>query len=339
LIARKQSGALTMHSHSIDQWAHEHVFLGERHDANERRTWLVVWLTVAMMVAEIVAGSVFGSMALLADGWHMSTHATAIGIAAFAYRYARTHAHDPRFSFGTGKLGELAAFASALILAVVAVLIAYESAMRLFAPVAIHFGEAILIAFLGLAVNLVSAWLLFDHDDHAHAHHHHHAHHHDHGHDHHEDHHHSHGDTNLTAAYTHVLADALTSVLALIALFAGYLYGWTWPDPVIGIVGALVIARWSWTLIGTTAGVLADTVSSPALTETIRRRLEVGSDRVSDLHLWRLGPGHTGVIAAVVADDPQAPDTYKARLSGIPGLSHITVEVHCCPGPHSAVAA
>jgi cation diffusion facilitator family transporter len=324
-----------MHTHSIDKWAHEHVFLGERHAANERRTWLVVWLTATMMVAEIVAGSVFGSMALLADGWHMSTHAAAIGIAALAYRYARTHAHDPRFSFGTGKLGELAAFASALILGVVAALIVYESAIRLYAPVAIHFGEAILVALLGLAVNLVSAWLLFDDEHHDHAHHHEHAH----GNDHHDHHHHSHSDTNLTAAYTHVLADALTSVLALIALLAGYAYGWTWPDPVIGIVGALVIARWSWVLIRSTASVLLDAVPSPALTNTIRQRLETGSDRVSDLHLWRLGPGHTGVIAAIVSDHPQAPDVYKAQLSGIPGLSHVTIEVHRCSEMHPAIAA
>jgi cation diffusion facilitator family transporter len=323
-----------MHTHSMAKWEHDHLFLGEQHAANERRTWLVVWLTAAMMVAEIVAGSVFGSMALLADGWHMSTHAAAIGIAAMAYRYARTHAHDSRFSFGTGKLGELAAFASALILGVVAALIAYESANRLFAPVAIRFGEAIAIALLGLGVNLVSAWLLFDrsHDG---------AHRHDHAHgdDDHHHHHHGHGDTNLTAAYTHVLADALTSVLAIVALLAGYLYGWVWPDPVIGIFGALVIARWSWVLIRSTAGVLLDAVPSPALATAIRQRLETGSDRVSDLHLWRLGPGHTGVIAAIVTDQPQSPDQYKTRLAGIAGLSHVTIEVHRCAEKHPAAAA
>src|SRR4051794_36905256 len=230
-----------MHAHSLDRFTHEHVFLGTRHERNERRVWLVVGLTFAMMVAEIVGGTLFGSMALVADGWHMSTHAAALAIAALAYRFARTHAHDPRFSFGTGKLGELAAFASAVILAMIALFIGYESVTRLISPVPIRFGEAIPIAVLGLGVNLASAWLLHDHDHHAHAHGHHHGddHAHDHGH-----HGHEHHDTNIRAAYVHVLADALTSVLAIIALVAGLSFGWVWLDPVMGLVGTGVIAAW-----------------------------------------------------------------------------------------------
>lgn len=308
-----------MHTHSLKAWRHEHVFLGTRHDENERRTWLVVALTAAMMVVEIVGGTIFGSMALVADGWHMSTHAGALAIAALAYRFARRHAHDERFAFGTGKLGELAAFSSAMILAMIAVLIGYESALRLFEPLPIGFDQAIAIALVGLAVNLGSAWLL--RDGHGGG-----VHHHDHGnagHDHHHDH-------NLRAAYVHVLADAFTSVLAITALLAGRFLGWSWMDPVMGIVGALVIAYWSLGLLRSSGAVLLDTVPDARLAAELRRRLEQGSDKVADLHLWRLGPGHMGVVASVVSDAPQAPEVYKARLAGVVGLSHITVEVHAC---------
>lgn len=206
-----------MHSHSIDPWQHNHAFLGTKHDRNERRTWFVVAITSVMMIAEITGGGIFGSMALVADGWHMSTHAAALAIAALAYRFSRKHVHDPRFSFGTGKLGELAGFASAVILALIALFIGYESAVRILNPVAISFNEAIFIAVLGLAVNLLCAWLLReDHDHHRHEHHH--------------DHHHQHQDQNLRSAYVHVLADALTSVLAIIALLAAGFsagHGWT----------------------------------------------------------------------------------------------------------------
>lgn len=315
-----------MHTHSLKDWRHDHVFLGADHSRNERRTWLVVGLTAAMMVAEIAGGTIFGSMALVADGWHMSTHAAALTIAALAYRFARKHAHNAQFTFGTGKLGELAAFASAMILAVVAVLIGYESAIRLWQPVAISFDQALVIAGVGLAVNLGSAWLLHDgHDDHAHDHPHAHEgeHHHDHGHHHHQDH-------NLRAAYFHVLADALTSVLAIAALLAGRFYQWTWMDPAVGIVGALMIAHWSIGLMRASGAVLLDVVPDARLAGEIRRRLEIGDDRLADLHLWRLGPGHIGLIASVVSDAPQAPDAYKARLAGLHGLSHVTVEVHAC---------
>jgi cation diffusion facilitator family transporter len=324
---------------------HEHVFLGKDHEKNERRTWFVVALTSAMMIAEIIAGTLFGSMALLADGWHMSTHAAALAIAAVAYRLARKHAHNPRFSFGTGKLGELAGFSSALILAMIALFIGYESVLRLIDPVPIQFDEAILVACIGLGVNLVSAWLLAgDHHHHHgheddHGHHDHHGHR-QHGHEHDEHDHHAHGhdkhaghDTNLRAAYMHVLADALTSVLAIIALLAGRFYGWNWLDPVMGIVGALVISRWSWGLIRSAGSVLLDVVPSQNVAAAIRKRLEVFGDHVADLHLWRLGPGHVGVIASVVSDRPQPPEAYKARLRGIDNLSHITVEVHSSADP------
>jgi cation diffusion facilitator family transporter len=311
-----------MHAHSLSDWRHDHVFLGEAHDRNERRTWAVVGLTAAMMVAEIAGGTIFGSMALLADGWHMSTHAGALAIAAGAYRYARRHARDPRFAFGTGKLGDLAGFASAIVLAMVSLGIGYESALRLFQPVTIHYGEAVAIAVVGLAVNLLSAWLLWD-DHHRH---------HEHDDDHH--HHHHHHDHNLRAAYWHVLADALTSILAIAGLLAAWAYGWTWLDPVIGIVGAGVIAHWSWRLIREAGAVLLDAAPNVALEQAIRERLEQGHDRIADLHVWRLGPGHHGAIVSLVADEPAPVATYKARLADVAGLSHVTVEVHRCSGAH-----
>jgi cation diffusion facilitator family transporter len=296
----------------------------------------VVALTAAMMVAEIVGGTMFGSMAVVADGWHMSTHAGALAIAALAYRFARHHARDPRFTFGTGKVGELAAFCSAVILAMVAAAIGYEAVTRLFAPVAIDFAQATWLAVLGLCVNLASAWLLFDdghHAEHGHAH--------DDGHAHEHAHHHHHGhDSNIRAAYVHVLADALTSVLAILGLLAGRFYGWVWMDPLMALVGVCVILSWSVGLVRTAGTVLLDMVPDRHLAGTIRKRLEVDGDRVCDLHLWRLGPGHAGLIASVVADRPQAPSAYKQRLEGIAGLSHITVEVHACEGEaHGRAAA
>jgi cation diffusion facilitator family transporter len=309
-----------MHGHTLSAWRHEHVFLGQAHDRNERRTWWVVGLTAGMMVAEIAGGMLYGSMALLADGWHMSTHAGALGIAAFAYRYARRHARDPRFAFGTGKLADLAGFASAIILAMVSLGIIYESVMRLFQPAVIHYGEAMAIAVVGLIVNLASAVLL-GHDDH-----------HDHDHDH--DHHHYHHDHNLRAAYWHVLADALTSVLAIVALGAAWAYGWTWLDPAVGVLGALVIAQWSWRLIRDSGAVLLDAVPDRELEREIRERLEVGHDRIADLHVWRLGPGHQGAIVSLVSDEPEPVGHYKARLETLPQLSHLTIEVHRCPDSH-----
>lgn len=307
-----------MHTDTLDHWTHDHAFLGAKHAEHERRTWLVVALTAAMMVGEIVGGTIYGSMALVADGWHMSTHAGALAIAALAYRYARKHAHDARFCFGTGKLGELAGYSSALILALVALLIGYKSIARLFDPVSIGFDEAIVIAGIGLAVNLASAWLLREQHEHEHEH---------------QDGHH-HQDHNLRAAYLHVLADALTSVLAIVALLAGRQYGWTWMDPAMGMVGALLIAHWSIRLLRSSGAVLLDAALDTGLAAQIKERLEVGTDRVADLHVWRVGPGHAAVIAALVTDHPMAIDQYKARLRAIGGLSHITIEVHACPDLH-----
>lgn len=319
-----------MHSHSLENWTHDHNFLGAQHARNEQRTWLVVWLTLSMMVAEIVGGSLFGSMALLADGWHMSTHAVAIGIAALAYRYARRHADNRRFTFGTGKFGELAAFTSAVVLGMVAVMVAYESLLRMADPKPIAYGEAIAIAVLGLAVNLVSAWLLReDHDHHHHGHDH--SHHHDLTHDH--AHAHQHRDNNLRAAYVHVLADAATSVMAIAALILARAFGWVWIDPVVGLVGSLVIASWAYGLIKSAGAVLIDVVPDSSIADGIRSRLEVDGDRISDLHLWQVGPGHYSAIVTIVTDHPQPPASYKASLRELKQLSHVTVEVDRCIHP------
>lgn len=319
-----------MHSHTLDNWRHEHVFLGAAHERNERRTWAVVALTSAMMAVEIAGGLLFGSMALLADGWHMSTHAGALAIAAFAYRYARRHARDPRFAFGTGKLGDLAGFASAIVLAMVALTLAWESLLRLYQPVAIQYAEATAIAVVGLAVNLLSAWMLGAGHPHGH--------HHDHDHDHDDAHqhagHHAHDDHNMRAAFRHVLADALTSVLAIAGLGAAWAWGWTWLDPAVGILGAAVIALWSWRLVRDAGAVLLDAAPDAELIGRIRERLERGDDRIADLHVWRLGPGHHGAIVSLVADRPQPVEAYKALLSDVAGLSHVTVEVHRCGGAH-----
>lgn len=303
---------------------HHHVFLGAEHQRNERRVWLVIALTASMMVAEILAGKLYGSMALVADGWHMSTHAGAMLITALAYGYARRHAANPRFSFGTGKMGDLAGFASAVVLAIVALLIAWESFLRLTNPVPIRFEQAIAVAVIGLVVNLVSARLL--HGGHGH---HHHGH--DHGHDHHHaDHDHGrHGhDNNLRAAYLHVLADALTSVLAIAALLVGRSYGWLWADPAMGVVGALVIARWSWGLIRDAGGVLLDApAEGPQVRQEIEDILAATGDTLKDLHVWQIGPGHFAAIISVASATPQPAQRHKALLLPVHELSHVTVEV------------
>jgi cation diffusion facilitator family transporter len=308
-----------MHTNSLDQWTHEHDFLGEHHSRNERRTWIVVALTAIMMVGEIVAGTVFGSMALLADGWHMATHAAALGIAGLAYLLARQHARNSRFAFGTGKFGDLAAFSSAIILAMIAVQVAYESAVRLVHPVSIAYGEAIFVAALGLGVNLISAWLLRDDHDH------HHGHDHSHGHRH---------DNNLRAAYIHVLADAATSILAISALVVAMYCQWVWADPAVGIVGSLVIASWAYGLIRDSGAVLLDVSADRKLESAIRDRLETQGDRVTDLHLWQVGPGHRAAVISIVSDNPASPAIYKKRLGGLKGLSHVTVEVETCRDAH-----
>ncbi|MCX7322262.1 MAG: CDF family Co(II)/Ni(II) efflux transporter DmeF [Hyphomicrobiales bacterium] len=305
-----------MSINDTDHLAHDHVFLGRDHDANTRRTLWVVVLTTLMMVGEIVAGMMFNSMALLADGFHMATHAVARAVAAGAYAFARRNAHNRRFSFGTGKVGDLAGFASALVLAIVAFGIAVESVQRLLDPSTVAFGEATVIAVIGLVVNIVSALLLSGHHDHDH---------HDHGH---HDHHHGHGaqhhDNNLRAAFTHVLADALTSVLAIVALLAGRYLGWVWLDPVMGIVGGIVIAAWSWHLLRDTSAVLLD-ASDPHLEAEIRDEVErPGDARIFDLHVWRVGPGaHAAIVAFAGGASVEA---VRQRLSAVHELRHVTVE-------------
>jgi len=314
-----------MHIHKLDTWRHGHIFFDlEVSRANERRTLLVVVLTAATMVVEIAAGWWFNSMALLADGWHMATHAGALGIAVFAYRYQRRHAADPRFTFGAGMVETLGGFTSAVILGVVVVLMIWESGERLVRPLAISFDEAMAVAVLGLAVNLISAWILGA----GHAHGHHHGHDHDHGHHRGPKHGHDH---NLRAAYLHVLADALTSVLAIVALLCGKLLGWIWMDAAMGIVGALVISRWAYGLLKDSGRVLLDSAVSDDTADAVRRAIEDDSDnRVVDLHLWRVGPQHLGAIVSLVTHYPRPVEHYKALLAPFRDLAHVTVEVNVC---------
>ncbi|PNW93697.1 CDF family Co(II)/Ni(II) efflux transporter DmeF [Burkholderia pseudomallei] len=408
---------------------HDHVFLGAAHGQNERRTWTVIALCTAMMIAEIVGGTLFGSLALVADGLHMSTHAGAMLIAALAYTYARRHASDARFVFGTGKLGDLAGFTSAIVLAMIALLIAYEAIARFLSPVPIHFDEAIPIAVLGLLVNLASVWLLSG-DHHGHSHHHGHAAHHAHGDEaqtistgagvfavsifedgvppvfrispaakqaciagaratittiradgshqtfdmaergdrlesidaipephaftaivrlhgsehsltfveHEHAHHHGHGgskdvtarDHNIRSAYIHVIADAAVSVLAIVGLVLARAFGWMWMDPLAGIVGALVIANWSYGLMRDTGRILLDVSPDTRLADNVRRSIESGGDRVTDLHVWRLGPGHMSAVVSVATGDPARDSRfYHQLLKRFTSLSHVTVEVHC----------
>ena len=306
--------------------SHSHVFLGEGHDKNERRTWAVIALCAVMMVAEIVGGLLFGSIALVADGLHMSTHASALLLAALAYRYARRHADDPRFSFGTGKLGDLAGFSSAIVLLMIAFLIGYEAVARLIAPVPISFNEAIPIAVLGLIVNIASALLLSGGGT---SHSHDHDHSHDHSHDHAHDHAHgkAHRDNNMRAAVIHVLADAIVSVLVIAGLLLGRTFGWLFMDPLAGLVGAAVIASWSYGLIRDTGAILLDMNPDRGMAERVRATIERDGDRLEDLHLWRLGPGHLGAILSVVTTKPRDAGHYRRLLRHFHNLSHVTVEV------------
>ena len=386
--------------------AHSHVFLGEGHEHAEQRTWWVIWLCGAMMALEIVGGLLFGSIALVADGLHMSTHAGALLLAALAYSYARRHATDARFTFGTGKLGDLAGFTSAIVLAMIALLIGWEAVTRLLAPVPIAFAEAIPIAVLGLGVNVASAWLLGG----SHHHRHHHAHaaeahtvdlggvpvtleihedgvpprfrvhadiaaaaltaetvrpggarqtfafrpiggglesideipephgftvqlrhgaataevlfeEHDHGHAA------AHRDNNMRAAVIHVMADAAVSALVIAGLLLARAFGWLWMDPLAGIIGACVIASWAWGLVRDTGGILLDMDPDPRLTSRLRQEIEADGDRLADLHVWRLGPGHLGAVLSVVTGKDRRPEDYHRRLRHFPSLSHVTVEV------------
>jgi Co/Zn/Cd efflux system component len=403
-------------THDTAPFNHSHVFLGAGHETAERKTRAVIWLCTAMMIAEIAGGSLFGSIALVADGLHMSTHAGALLLAALAYHYARKHADDSRFTFGTGKFGDLAGFTSAIILAMIALLIGYEAIRRLFAPVPIHFAEAIPIACLGLAVNVVSAWILSGGGHH---------HHHGHGHDHaphgdaahriaasggsllldifedgvpprfqlraetgvlprpsavvietlrpdgtrqafemvdrggylesaepvpephefqalvrtggamhavpFEEHEHAHGtahrDNNLRAAVVHVMADAAVSAFVIAGLLLARAFGWVWMDPLAGIVGACVIASWSFGLIRDTGAILLDMNPDRSMSDHLRQTIETDGDKIADLHVWRLGPGHLGAIVSVSTKQARGAAYYRARLAKFRSLSHLTVEV------------
>lgn len=298
----------------LAELSHDHVFLGSSHDENARRTLWVVGLTAIMMVGEIVAGYLTGSMALLADGFHMATHAGALSVAAGAYAYAKRHAGSARFSFGTGKVGDLAGFASALVLGLIALGIGVESLLRLFNPVGVDFGTATWIAALGLVVNVVSALLLSN------GHHHHHDDHH-----HHQGHHHKGHDNNLRSAYFHVIADALTSVLAIVALVGGRYLGWVWMDAGMGIIGAIVIARWSWTLMRDTAAVLLDTADNHVADE-VRELVEAPGDaKITDLHVWRVGPEAHAAIVEVASR--VSVELLRDRLKPVHEIAHLTVAV------------
>ena len=306
-----------MHIHTLQKWKHRHRYnIEDGH--GERNTRRVIVLTLSMMIIEITAGYLFGSMALLADGWHMGTHAVALGITAFAYYYARRHSDNPNYSFGTGKVAVLGGFTSAVVLGVIALMIGVESIQRLISPQPIRFNEAIAVAFVGLVVNVISAFLLQEKHDH-----HHEGHAHDHGHTQ------KFRDHNLRAAYFHVLADALTSVLAIIALFTGKAFGWIWMDPIMGIVGALIISRWSYGLLVDTGKVLLDRDVNQEAVKEIRAIIEADSDnRVADLHVWRVGSHHLSAIVSIVTHYPKSPDHYKNLLADYDEIAHVTVEVN-----------
>jgi len=316
---------MSQHTHDLSPWQHDHRFDAGNPRGESRTRWVLV-LTVLTMVAEIGAGWWTGSMALLADGWHMGTHAIALGVAAVAYALARRHASDRRFSFGTWKIEVLGSFASALVLGLVALGIVGESLIRLWRAEPIEAGTALWVAGIGLVVNLVSAWLLHGGEGHDHAHP-------DHGHDHGHDH--AHHDLNLRAAYVHVLADALTSVLAIAALGGALWLGWTWLDPLVGVLGAVVIAVWAVGLLRESSAVLLDREMDHPLARRIREDLESDGDaKVADLHVWRVGRDRFAAIACLVADVPLAPSVYRARLDHHRQLAHLSLEVNRCPGPH-----
>jgi len=307
-----------MHIHKLAQWQHGHNYFVHR-EQNEKNTQKVMGLTAVTMVVEIVAGVAFGSMALLADGWHMGTHVAAFLITLFAYSYSRKNANNPDFTFGPGKINVLGGFASAVALAVVALIMAVESVGRFFSPVEIHYGQSILVAVVGLAVNVVSAFLL--HGSHGHDHHHGHSHGNE---NHHEDH-------NLKAAYFHVLADALTSVLAIVALLFGSLFGWWALDPAMGIVGAIVITRWTWGLLKESSAILLDAGVKKEVREEIKDVIEADADnRVTDIHVWKVGPHHLAVLLTLVTHYPRSSGEYKKLLVGFDQLKHITIEVIKC---------
>lgn len=315
-----------MHTENLSNWIHDHVF-DTGNDAAERSTRVVMWITAVMMVVEIAAGWWYNSMALLADGWHMSSHAVAIGLSAMAYATARRYAKDPRFAFGTWKIEILGGFASAIFLLGVAVMMVVGSVERIVSPQPIQYQEAIVIAILGLAVNVVCALILgkAHHHDHGHSH----------GHDHDHDHHDHHHDLNLKSAYLHVIADAATSVLAIVALFGGWMYGWSWLDPVMGIVGAVLVAVWAKGLIVDTGKVLLDREMDHPVVDGIREVVETGADggdtRIADLHVWRVGKQvYSCAMTVVTHDAALTPDVVRERLSVHEEIVHSTIEIHHC---------
>ena len=309
-----------MPNHDLRHWQHPHEFGTAAQHRAERRTRWVVGLTFLAMLAELAAGWLTGSMALMADAWHMASHVAALGLAAFAYNFARRHAGDARFTFGTGKVTALAGYTSALLLMGVAAWMVWESVQRLLAPVQIHYAEAIAVAVLGLAVNLASAWLL-DHD-------------HDHadrdprdGHDHRPE----QVDHNLRAAYLHVLADALTSVLAIVALAGGLAYGWGFLDPLMGLVGAALVSRWAWGLARDSGAVLLDAEDHGETAMEVRRLIASLPDHeVADLHLWRVGPASRACILSLVTHAPLPAEHYRRLLAAVAGLDHLTLEINEC---------
>ena len=307
-----------MHTQNLDKWQHGHRF-DITDTSGEKRTRLVVLITLITMVVEIASGYIYGSMALLADGWHMGTHAAALGISVFAYIFARKYANDKRFTFGTGKVGVLGGFTSAIILAVAALMMSFESVWRLISPVSIQFDQAIIVAIVGLLVNIMSACILqwgqgYSHDSTAEIPHHH-------NHDH-----------NLRAAYLHVLADALTSFLAIIALFAGKYFAWVWLDPFMGIIGAALILRWSYILLKDSGSILLDAGFNQELINEIKTTVEAdGDNRVSDIHVWRIGPKYHGIIISLVTNDPKDPGYYKSIITeNYKKPCHLAVEVNYC---------
>ena len=302
-----------MHVHTLIKWQHDHDY-AVINEKGEKRTLYVLILTAVTMIAEIIAGSIYGSMALLADGWHMGTHVAAFLITLFAYRYAKKHANNPSYAFGTGKVNVLGGFASAVALAVVALVMLVESVQRIIAPHIIHFNEAIPITGLGLLINVVSAFLLKDDP----------GHHQDHNHDLPHDH-------NLKAAYLHVLADALTSLLAIAALVSGKYLGWNWLDPIMGVVGAIVITRWSYGLLKQTSPILLDASIERDYQQSIKEAIEKDADnRISDIHVWKVGANHYAAIIALVTHYPNSMEHYKRLLNRFQKLSHITIEVIEC---------
>lgn len=311
-----------MHTNSVAEWLHDHTFGQDMKRPGERRTWGVVVITAATMVVEIVAGFAFGSMALLADGLHMASHASALTISAFAYYYTRRHASDTRFNFGTGKINSLAAFASATMLALFALVMVWESVERFISPLPIEFNSAIIVAIAGFAVNGVSLLILGGGEAGGHHHHHEHGEHHDHSH---------HHDHNLWSARLHVLADAVTSVLAIFALIAAKYVGLHWLDPLMGVVGAMLVIRWSWGLLRASSAVLVDVQAPLDVRQAIQESIEShGDNRVYDLHVWSVGPGIYAAEIGVVASQPFTTEEYAEFLPKHLGLVHVMVETRTC---------